>query len=122
VRVWLKRDPSRVNAIRGGSVVLDLHLGRVIDGICGACFIQGGFAIVTFTSPLEKRPMNLAVVVRTVAVAAPLGAVPQAGKKRNWLSQDSPQAIVNRGRERLAGKKLRTTVGIIDRKLVAGIC
>ena len=50
-------------------------LGRAVAGIGGAGIIQGALAIATMMSPLEKRPMNLAIVVSTIGIAAPLGPV-----------------------------------------------
>lgn len=50
-------------------------LGRAVAGVGAAGLIQGALAIVTFMSTLEQRPMNLAIVVSTIAVAVPLGPV-----------------------------------------------
>lgn len=48
-------------------------LGRAIAGIGSAGLIQGALAIVTFVSPLEKRPLHLALVVSVFGIATCLG-------------------------------------------------
>ena len=50
-------------------------IGRAVAAVGSAGLIQGALAIVTFVSPLEKRPTNLAIVVSIIGISTPLGPV-----------------------------------------------
>ena len=50
-------------------------LGRAIAGVGSAGILQGSLAIITFTSPLEKRASRFAVVISVFGVAVCLGPV-----------------------------------------------
>lgn len=50
-------------------------LGRAIAGIGAAGILQGALAIITFTSPLEKRSGRFAVVISVFGLAVCLGPV-----------------------------------------------
>lgn len=50
-------------------------LGRAIAGVGAAGLLQGSLAIITFTSPLVKRPARFAIVISVFGLAVCLGPV-----------------------------------------------
>lgn len=50
-------------------------LGRAIAGIGAAGLLQGALGIITYISPLEKRPIYMAVVISAFGITSSMGPV-----------------------------------------------
>ncbi|KAF1964404.1 MFS multidrug transporter-like protein [Bimuria novae-zelandiae CBS 107.79] len=50
-------------------------LGRAIAGIGAAGLLQGALGIITFISPLEKRPIHMAVIISVFGISSSMGPI-----------------------------------------------